>query len=203
MSIALLLLEVTSMLLLRRPALLEHAITLAGLNPDMLVVSGAAPPTAEQIDALVLQLRGLPALLSDIRSKPSPGYMLITNQKQLAGRSGDVCTWNALLVPPTPAAPDSEGPTPLPTLPEVFDDFSPLLFAQYASSGVGYVRAPSFVAAVDEYYGRYEASRATQADVKAEDFTSKKMAKAERELVSDVVPICVNRYMHPAPYASA
>lgn len=178
-----------------RPALLEHAITCAGLNPDMLVVSGATPPTGDQIDALVVQLRSLPTLLSDIRSKPSPGYMLITNQKQLAGRSGDVCSWNALIVPPAPVAPDSEGSAPLPTPPEVFDDFSPLLFAQYATSDVGYVRAPSFVAAVDEYYGRYEASRATQADVKAEDFTSKKMAKAERELVSDVVRICFNLHI--------
>ena len=70
-----------------------------------------------------------------------------------------------------------------------YDDFSPALFAQYdpANSGVvdavGFVVFPSFAAAVDEYYSRYEASRAVQAENKTDDVVEKKKLKIEKDQV--------------------
>ncbi len=70
-----------------------------------------------------------------------------------------------------------------------YDDFSPALFAQYDSTGsevvgpVGYVVFPTFAAAVDEYYSRYEAGRAVQADTKADDHLEKKKLKIEKDQV--------------------
>ncbi len=91
-----------------------------------------------------------------------------------------------LPLPSCGSEPPAAAPVPKATYP--FDDFSPLLFAQY-DTGVGYVVFPTFAAAVDEYFWRYEAGRSVQASSKADDALALKSKKIEKEQVCGT-PCC-------------
>jgi hypothetical protein len=75
--------------------------------------------------------------------------------------------------------------------PLVYDDFSPLLLSQYVNADTGYVALPTFAAAVDEYYSRYEARRSVAADLKSDDQLEKKKLKIERDQARR--SLCVRR----------
>lgn len=159
------------------PALIDHCIELAGLQPGMkLPTDGKTDAlTLEQAQSLVAALRTAPEIMGQLDRPGEPGHIVCHTEEDVAR-------------PGSRGADGGEGSKSENKSVAVFDEFLPHVLAQHrtllegGTGGVSILNFPSFDGAVDEFFSKMEDQRIRAEIASAERAAQKRVENVRQKL---------------------
>lgn len=170
------------------PALIDHAIVSAGLQPKRKIVAGAPVLTDSEIEALVVAVRGLPTILHEIQSSPCKGYLLCKVKSAAAPPFDSTPGQTAVSADDIAVALGDEVKSLVPK-DAALEDFTPVLLAQhladYSEEGQ-VIELPRFSDAVDEFFARLEAAKDSKGKKKAKSAAEKRVERLKDQTAASL-----------------
>eukprot|EP00002_Diphylleia_rotans_P021148 TRINITY_DN4117_c0_g1_i6.p1 TRINITY_DN4117_c0_g1~~TRINITY_DN4117_c0_g1_i6.p1 ORF type:complete len:823 (+),score=195.64 TRINITY_DN4117_c0_g1_i6:75-2543(+) len=139
------------------PHLVEHCLVKAGIKPSSKIVDVNIEAS---IGKLLDHMQEADRLILDAGRGTMPGYIILKTPKETQKSAS------------TSATPSSDSVV-------MYEEFHPVLFAQFESSR--YIELPSFAKASDEFFSKLEAQKIEQQRKSQEDAVMKKLEKTKHE----------------------